>query len=135
MRLMKKQLREEELKRKQEEKAQKAELREAKRLEKQAKRLQQRKQQRDTIADVAEENVPTESLPLSSEVEISKNTKDDINFSEGNAVRGTTKRKSSSQIGSVAKRSRNNADEEIDANRCCVCFGLYSDDAGTEGNG
>jgi len=39
---------------------------------------------------------------------------------------------SSSQIDSVAKRSRNIADEEIDANRCCVCFGLYSDDAGIE---
>jgi len=88
---MKKQLREEELKRKQEEKAQKAELRETKCLEEQAKWPQQRKQQRGTIADVAEENVPTESLPLSSGEGISKNTTDDSNFSEGNAGRGTTK--------------------------------------------
>ena len=80
---------------------------------------------------MAEENIATDSLLLSSGEETSKNTTDDSNSSECNAGRSTTKRKSSSQIDSVAKRSRNNADEEIDANRCCVCFGLYSDDAGT----
>ena len=27
---------------------------------------------------------------------------------------------------------KSNANEEIDINRCCVCFGKYEDDAGTE---
>jgi len=78
-------------------------LREAKCLEKQAKWPQQRKQWRDTIGDVAEENVATDSLPLSSGEETSKNTTDDSNSSECNAGRSTTKRKSSSQVDSVAK--------------------------------
>ena len=30
------------------------------------------------------------------------------------------------------KRNKSNADEEIDTNRCCVCFGTYKEDAGTE---
>ena len=29
------------------------------------------------------------------------------------------------------KRSKRNADEEIDVNRCYVCFALYGDNAGT----
>ena len=123
---MMKQLREEELKRKQEEKARKTELREAKRLEKQAKCLEkqakrprQRKQQRDAVGDEAE-NVSTESLPLSSGEQTSKDTADDKNSSEGNAGRGTTKRKSSSQIESVTKRSRNNTDVEIDVDYALV---------------
>jgi len=128
---MKKQLMEEELKHKPEEKAQKAELREAKRLVKQTKRLRQRKQRRDTVDVEADKNVPIESLPLSSGEQTSKDIAGDNNSSEGNTGRGTTKRKPSSQIESVAKQSRNNADVEIDTDRCCVCFGLYSDDVGT----
>ena len=31
-----------------------------------------------------------------------------------------------------AKRMKYSVDEEIDSNRCCVCFGLYEDNAGTE---
>ena len=31
-----------------------------------------------------------------------------------------------------AKRIKYSADEEIDSNKCCVCFGMYEDDAGTE---
>ena len=29
------------------------------------------------------------------------------------------------------KRLKHSADDEIDVNRCCVCFGMYADDAGT----
>ena len=102
-RLIKKQLREEELKCKREEKARKAELREAKRLVKQTKQPQQREQRRDTVDNEAEENVPT---PLSSGEQTSKDIAGDNNSSEGNAGRSTTKTKPSSQIESVAKRSR-----------------------------
>ena len=44
--------------------------------------------------------------------------------------RGPSKRKSS-HTQPNAKRSKCDANEEIDVNRCCACFGLYADDAGT----
>ena len=47
------------------------------------------------------------------------------------AVRSTMKRKPIGKLESVTKRSRNNADDEIDADRYCVCFGCFADDAGT----
>ena len=31
-----------------------------------------------------------------------------------------------------AKKARNDADEEINDGRCCICFGMYEDDAGTD---
>ena len=43
--------------------------------------------------------------------------------------RGPSKRKSS-HTQPNAKRSKCNADKEIDINRCCACFGLHADDAG-----
>ena len=30
------------------------------------------------------------------------------------------------------KKSTENIDNEIDNNKCCTCFGVYSDDAGTD---
>ena len=46
----------------------------------------------------------------------------------------SSKRKATSSATSRPKKSRaaENADDEIDSNRCCTCFGLYSDDIGTE---
>ena len=44
--------------------------------------------------------------------------------------RGPSKQKSSHTQPNV-KRSKSNADEEIDVNRCCACFGMYAVDAGT----
>jgi len=49
-------------------------------------------------------------------------------------AQSSSKRKGDSSSTSRAKRSRTveNADNEIDSNRCCTCFGLFSDDVGTE---
>ena len=46
----------------------------------------------------------------------------------------TTKRKPENNLTSRAKRSKtkDSADDEIDCNRCCTCFGLFSNDLGTE---
>ena len=46
----------------------------------------------------------------------------------------SSKRAAASLATSQAKKSRTaeNADDEIDSNRCCTCFGLYSDDFGTD---
>ena len=41
------------------------------------------------------------------------------------------KRKPIGQFESVTKRSRNNVDDEIDADRRVVCFGCFADDTGT----
>ena len=30
-----------------------------------------------------------------------------------------------------AQKSTESADDEIDLNRCCVCFGMFTDDIGT----
>ena len=137
-RLMKKQLKEEQLKRKKEEKAQQAALREAKRLEKQTKQPRQRKQRRrnthvDDEAGSVTQNVLTDGSTLISE-QVSNDAASDHhspNTAEDNTGRGTSKRKPSSQIQSVVKRARNNADDEIDVDRSCVCFGHFADDAGT----
>ena len=46
--------------------------------------------------------------------------------------KGPSKRKSTDNAQSSTKRSKKqSADDEIDVNRCCVCFGMYADDAGT----
>jgi len=46
----------------------------------------------------------------------------------------SSKRKATTSITPRPKKSRaaENADDKIDSNRCCTCFGLYSDDFGTE---
>jgi len=124
-RLVKKQLKEEQLKRKQEEKAQKAALREAKRLEKQTKQPRQRKQRRNTGID------DSHSSTFTSEQESNDTVDDHSSNTSVFTATSALKRKPSSQMESITKRSRNNADDEIDADRCCVCFGCFADDAGT----
>ena len=42
----------------------------------------------------------------------------------------SSKRKSTGTATFNAKRSKHSADDEIDANWCCVCFEMYADDAG-----
>ena len=69
-------------------------------------------------------DVPTDALVPDVMVTIG-NVEDDTHRS-----RGPSKRKSS-HTQANAKRSKSNADEEIDVNRCCACFGMYADDAGT----
>ena len=46
--------------------------------------------------------------------------------------KGPAKRTLENPKTSRQKKVRNNADEEIDDGRCCVCFGLYGDEAGTD---
>ena len=41
-------------------------------------------------------------------------------------VRNAMKQKPSSQLESVTKRSRNDANDGIDADRCCICFGCFA---------
>ena len=43
----------------------------------------------------------------------------------------SSKRKATGSI-TPRHRAAENADNEIDSNRCCTCFGFYSDDFGTE---
>ena len=43
----------------------------------------------------------------------------------------SSKRKSTDTAPFNVKRSKHSADDEIDFNRCCKCFGMYGDDAGT----
>ena len=45
--------------------------------------------------------------------------------------KGLLKWKSTNNTQSNTKRSKYTADDEIKVNRCCVCFGMYADDAGT----
>ena len=45
--------------------------------------------------------------------------------------KGSSKRKSTGTAPSKVKRSKLSADDEIDVNRCCLCFGMYADDAVT----
>ena len=147
-RLLKKQQREQELKRKAEERAHKAALKEAKLLEKQLKPTRKRQGKRTSgLPDAAVEsssssvavesttsgvaanvtpdhNVPTDALVPAVTI-TTGNVADDTHRS-----RGPSKRKSS-HTQPNAKRSKSNADEEIDVNRCCACFGMYADDAGT----
>ena len=56
-------------------------------------------------------------------------------FRQGKRGKGQAKRKSDNTVSSsrpAQKKARNdNADEEIDSERCCVCFGRFEDDAGT----
>lgn len=47
--------------------------------------------------------------------------------------KGPAKRKSENPR-PIQKKVRNDADEEIDDGRCCICFGTYVDDAGTDRN-
>ena len=70
-----------------------------------------------------DQDVPTDALVPDVTVTIG-NVADDTHRS-----RGPSKRKSSYTQPSV-KRSKSNADEEIDVNRCCASFGMYADDAG-----
>ena len=128
-RLLKKQQREQELKRKAEERACKAALKEAKLLEKQSKPTRKRQSKH------------TSSLPNaaagtgSSGVAAQSPTSDvgaDMTPDHLLRSRAPSKRKSAaSHTQPNAKRFNAGADEEIDVNRCCVCFELYADDAGT----
>ena len=46
--------------------------------------------------------------------------------------KGSSKQKSSGTATTLnVKRSKHSADDKIDVNRCCVCFEMYADDAGT----
>ena len=129
-RLLKKKLKEEELKRKQEEKARKAALKEA---EKQRKKPIRRKQgnRRSSRPEVAADNltadVPTDDpvADVTTDDPVADVTIDN-QADEPCSSRGPSKRKSTSHAQSSAKRSKNSADDEIDVNRCCVCFGVYA---------
>ena len=140
-RLLKKQQREEELKRKAEEKAHKAALREAKLLEKQSQKPTRRKQGKRTsssMPDVAAEtthDVPTDApvadVTTDNLTPHAPGATTDELADETHGSRGPSKRKSTSHAQPNAKRSKSSADDEIDVNRCCACFGMYADDAGT----
>ena len=54
------------------------------------------------------------------------------NMAEGSTCsdKGPSKWKSTDNAWLNAKRSKHSADDEINVNRCCVCFGMYADDAG-----
>jgi len=128
-RLLKKQLKEEELKRKKEERAHKAALKEAKLLEKQSKKPTRGKQSKhaSSLPDVTADNLtPDELTDDPPDDATTVNVADESMCSD----KGPSKRKSTVNASS-AKRSKHSADDEIDVNRCCVCFGIYSDDAGT----
>ena len=45
--------------------------------------------------------------------------------------KGSSKRKSTGTAPVNEKRSIHSADNEIDVNMCCVCFGMHGDGAGT----
>ena len=149
-RLMKKQQREQELKHKAEERARKAALKEAKLLEKQSKSTRKGKSKHtssllnamtgngssgvaanSTTSDVGADMTPDndDDIPRNAMVPdvtaTADNGVDDIQRNSGHSKR------KSSYTQPNAKRSKCNADEEIDVNRCCACFGLYADDAGT----
>jgi len=55
---------------------------------------------------------------------------------QGTRGKGQAKRKPDNTVFSsrpAQKKARNdNADEEIDSERCCVCFGSFKDDTGTD---
>ena len=132
---MKKKLKEEELKCKQEEKARKAALKEA---EKQRKKPIRRKQgnRRSSRPEVAADNLTPDVLTDDPVADVPKDdpvadVTTDNQADEPCSSRGPSKRKSTSNAQSSAKRSKNSADDEIDVNRCNVCFGVYADDAGT----
>ena len=82
-----------------------------------------------TKSGVAVNMIPDHDVPTDALVP-------DITVTTGNVAddthrsRGPSKWKSS-YTQPNAKRSKSNADEEIDVNRCCACFSMYADDAGT----
>ena len=124
----KKKVREEELKRKKEERDRKAAMKEAKLLEQQSKKTRGKQSKRksntpDVIADNTTPNAEIDDPPAD------VTTGNPTNNACSN--KGTLKRKSKVSTQSNAQRSKQNADDEIDVNRCCVCFGMYADDAGT----
>ena len=129
-RLLKKQLKEEELKCKKEEKEHKAALKEAKLLEKQSKKPTRGKKCKHTssIPNVATDNLTfneaTDDPPADAAT-------DDVAEESTHSDKGPSKRKSTDNVRSNAKRLKHSVDDEIDVNRCCVCFGMYADDAGT----
>ena len=96
------------MKRKKEEKAQKVAMKEAKQREKEA--LQQAKQREK------------EALQQAKEQEKARQRE----------ARGNKRRVDNISTRPKRKRTSDNVDSEIDNNRCCTCFGIYSDDAGTD---
>ena len=129
-RLLKKQLKEEELKHKKEERARKAAMKEAQLLEKQSKKQTRVRKSKHTgsMHGVTADNLildeVTDDLPADAATD---NTAEESTCNN----KGSAKRKSTSTAPCNAKRSKHSADDEIDVNRCCVCFGMYADDAGT----
>ena len=84
--------------------------------------------ERVTTSGVAANVTPDHNVPTDALVP-------DVTITTGNVAddthrsRGPSKQKSS-HTQPNAKRSKSNADEEIDVNRCCACFGMYADNAG-----
>ena len=129
-RILKKQLKEEEQKRKKEEKAHKAALKEAKLLEKQSKKPTRGKKSKPTssMPNVAADNL---TLGEATDGPSADAATDNVAEESTCSDKGPSKRKSTDNARSNAKRSKHSVDDEIDVNRCCVCFGMYADDAGT----
>ena len=103
---LKRKQKEEEMRRKKEVRVQKAAMKE---LEKEAKQREKEAKQREKEAKQHEKEVARQK-------EAERN-----------------KRKSDNSSATRTKRSRitENIDNEIDNNRCCTCFGTYSEDTGT----
>ena len=126
---MKKQQREQELKHTAEERARKPALKEAKLLEKQLKPIRKRQSKHTS-------SLPNAAAGAGSSGVAAQSPTSDIGagMTPDHLLRSRapSKRKSAaSHTQPNAKRCNAGTDEEIDVNRCCVCFELYADDSGT----
>ena len=108
-------------------------MKEAKLLEKQSKQQTRTRKSKRTgsMPDVTADNLTTHEATDGLPVDAAADNAVADNTAESTCNNGSSKQKSTGTASFNAKRSKYSADDETDVNKCCVCFGMYADDAGT----
>jgi len=129
---LKNKLKEEVLKHKVEEKACKAALKAAKLLNKQSNKPTRRKQSKhissmNNMPDVIVDNLKPDVITDDPLADVVTDNLADETCSDREILQS----KNLMVMHSLMQRDQKNADNEIDVNKCCVCFGVHVDNAGT----